>query len=75
MGAPESEGPGSRDFASDPVMDWLDAFAQRRLPHDTVGERILELCSRDAGARWRARSTLADEPLQPRTAGAVPIHL
>lgn len=49
---------GSHDSTGDPVRDWLDAFAQRQLPFETVRERIIELCARDAEASWSALSRL-----------------
>ncbi|MCC6782261.1 MAG: serine/threonine protein kinase, partial [Planctomycetes bacterium] len=52
------EDAGSHDSTGDPVRDWLDAFSQRQLPFETVRERIIELCARDAEASWSALSRL-----------------
>lgn len=51
------EDAGSHDSTGDPVRDWLDAFS-RQLPFETVRERIIELCARDAEASWSALSRL-----------------
>ena len=58
MSATGPQDAGPHDSTGDPVRDWLDAFSQRQLPFETVRERIIELCARDAEASWSALSRL-----------------